>query len=72
MADYFDAVADAFGLARPPRLARAELAAAVSPVLLSFMYESRPIGNTRIKRELGVRLRYPELRAALGAMALVK
>jgi nucleoside-diphosphate-sugar epimerase len=72
MADYFDAVADAFGLARPPRLARAELAAAVSPVLLSFMSESRRIGNARIKRELGARLRYPELRAALGAMALVK
>jgi nucleoside-diphosphate-sugar epimerase len=72
MADYFDAVADAFGLARPPRLARADLAAAVSPVLLSFMSESRRIGNARLKRELGMRLRYPELRAALGAMALVK
>jgi nucleoside-diphosphate-sugar epimerase len=72
MADYFDAVADTFGLARPPRLARAELAAAVSPVLLSFMSESRRIGNGRIKRELGVRLRHPELRAALAGMALVK
>jgi nucleoside-diphosphate-sugar epimerase len=72
MAEYFDAVADAFGLARPPRLARAELAAAVSPVLLSFMSESRRIGNARIKRELGVRLRYPEVRAALAGMALVK
>jgi nucleoside-diphosphate-sugar epimerase len=72
MADYFDAVAGAFGLAPPPRLARAELAAAVSPVLLSFMSESRRIGNGRIKRELGVRLRHPELRAALAAMALVE
>jgi nucleoside-diphosphate-sugar epimerase len=72
MAEYFDAVADASGLARPPRLARAELAAAVSPVLLSFMSESRRIGNGRIKRELGVRLRHPEVRAALAGMALVK
>ena len=58
MAAYFDAVADAFGLPRPPRLPRAELAAAVTPALLSFMSESRRMRNTRLKRELGVRLRY--------------
>lgn len=65
MGDYFDAVADAFGLARPPRLARAELTAAVSPLALSFMSESRRLDNTRIKRELGVRLSYPLVGAAL-------
>lgn len=59
MADYFDAVADAFGLPRPPRLDRTALAAAVTPTLLSFMSESRRLGNHRLKRELGVRLRYP-------------
>jgi nucleoside-diphosphate-sugar epimerase len=58
MGEYFDAVADAFGLARPPRMARAELAAAVSPMMLSFMSESRQLVNTRIKRELRARLRY--------------
>jgi nucleoside-diphosphate-sugar epimerase len=72
MADYFDTVADAFGLARPPRLARAELAAAVSPMLLSFMSESRRMHNGRIKRELGVRLRHPQLAQAVAAMALLK
>jgi nucleoside-diphosphate-sugar epimerase len=72
MGDYFDAVADAFGLARPPRVARAQLAAEVSPIKLSFMSESRRIANHRIKRELGVRLRYPDVGAALPAMALVK
>ena len=69
MADYFDAVADAFGMARPPRLPRAQLAGAVSPMLLSFMSESRRMSNARIKRELGVRLRHPQLRPALAAMA---
>jgi len=58
MGEYFDAVADAFGLARPPRLARAELEATVSPMMLSFMSESRRLVNGRIKRELRVRLRY--------------
>ncbi|OFA06436.1 SDR family oxidoreductase [Duganella sp. HH101] len=59
MAAYFDAVADAFQLPRPPRLPRAELQQVVTPALLSFMSESRRLGNGRIKRELGVRLRYP-------------
>jgi len=61
MADYFDAVADAFGLARPPRVARAELARTMPPLRLSFMSESRRLVNTRIKRELRVRLRYRQV-----------
>jgi nucleoside-diphosphate-sugar epimerase len=65
MAEYFDAVADAFGLPRAPRLPRAQLAQAVSPVTLSFMSESRQLNNTRIKRELGVRLRYRTVQEAL-------
>jgi nucleoside-diphosphate-sugar epimerase len=72
MADYFDTVADAFGLARPPRMARAQLAGSVSPVLLSFMSESRRMSNGRIKCELGMRLRYPQLAPAVAAMALVE
>lgn len=72
MADYFDTVADAFALPRPPRVARAQLAASVSPMLLSFMSESRRMANTRIKDELGVRLRHPQVGPAVAAMALVK
>jgi nucleoside-diphosphate-sugar epimerase len=69
MADYFDVVADAFGLARPPRVARAELARTMPPLRLSFMSESRRLVNTRIKRELRVRLRYPRVETALEAIA---
>jgi len=68
MAQYFDAVADAHGMQRPPRLPRAELAVAVSPMLLSFMSESRRLSNTRLKNELGVRLRYPTVQAMLATM----
>ncbi|MEW6761883.1 MAG: SDR family oxidoreductase [Pseudomonadota bacterium] len=68
MGDYFDAVADALGLPRPPRLPRAELEAVVSPALLSFMSESRVLDNTRLKRELRVRLRYPDVAAALAQL----
>ena len=69
MADYFDAVADAFALPRPPRLPRAALQQVVTPMLLSFMSESRRMDNTRIKRELGVRLRYPRVADALQALS---
>lgn len=72
MADYFDTVADAFDLPRPPRVARAQLEKSVSPMLLSFMSESRRMRNDRIKRELGVRLRFPQVGPAVAAMALVK
>ncbi|MFS0754756.1 SDR family oxidoreductase [Noviherbaspirillum sp. 1P10PC] len=69
MADYFDAVADAHQLPRPPRLPRAQLREAVSPMMLSFMSESRRLRNDRVKQELGMRLRYPTVRSALAAPA---
>ena len=65
MGEYFDAVADACDLPRPPRLPREQLRAAVSPMMLSFMSESRRLQNRRIKEELGMRLRYPTVTAAL-------
>ncbi len=68
MAEYFDAVADAFGMQRPPRLPRAELQQVITPALLSFMSESRRLSNGRIKRELGVRLRYPTVAGMLAGM----
>src|SRR5487761_2475335 len=62
MGDYFDLVADRAGLPRPPRISRAAAeAGAISPGLLSFMRESRRLVNTRMKTELGVRLRYPSV-----------
>jgi nucleoside-diphosphate-sugar epimerase len=65
MGAYFDTVADAFGLPRPPRLPRAELQLQVSPMMLSFMSESRRLDNARIKAELGMRLAYPDVTALL-------
>ncbi len=68
MGDYFDAVADAFDLPRPPRLPREQLVAQVPPMLLSFMSESRRLENGRLKRELGVRLRYPTVASLLSSV----
>jgi nucleoside-diphosphate-sugar epimerase len=73
MGDYFDLVADRFGLARPPRISRAEALARLPDNLLSFMSESRRLVNRRIRDELRLRLRYPTvehgLRAAQAAPA---
>lgn len=68
MAQYFDTVADAFALPRPPRLPRVELAKVVTPTLLSFMSESRRLRNTRLKRELGLPLRYPTVADTLNGV----
>ena len=61
MGDYFDLAADLYGLPRPPRVRRDAAQATLPLVLLSFMSESRRLDNTRMKRELRLRLRYPQL-----------
>jgi nucleoside-diphosphate-sugar epimerase len=61
MGDYFDAVADACAMARPPRIARADAANVWSPMQQSFHAESRRLDNGRMKRELRLALRYPTI-----------
>ncbi len=65
MGDYFDMVADHFGLPRSPRIPRAEAQKVLSPALLSFLNESRVLDDTRLKTELRARLRYPDVETFL-------
>jgi nucleoside-diphosphate-sugar epimerase len=65
MGDYFDVVADAHNLPRPPRITRAEAQRVLPESLLSFMNESRRLTNTRMKQELQVRLHHPTVRHTL-------
>lgn len=65
MGEYFDLLADCSGLPRAPRLPRSEVEQRLSPAMLSFMGESRRLTNRRIKRELGIKLKYPEVASAL-------
>jgi nucleoside-diphosphate-sugar epimerase len=67
MGDYFDLVADLHGLARSPRITRAEAAVQMSPMQLSFMNESRRLSNQRMRHELRLRLRYPTVADGLKA-----
>ena len=68
MGEYFDLVADRCGLPRPPRLPRAQLRAAVSPMMYSFMSESRRIIGRRIERELRLRLAWPTVADTLASL----
>lgn len=65
MGDYFDLAADLYGLPRPPRVPRSTAQGQLSLMLLSFMSESRQMDNTRMKKELGLRLRYPTVDTGL-------
>jgi nucleoside-diphosphate-sugar epimerase len=58
MGDYFDLAARRYGLPKPPRVPRSTAQDQLPLMLLSFMGESRRLDNTRLKRELRLRLRY--------------
>lgn len=65
--DFYDFAADLYGLPRPPRVPRADAQQQLSLGALSFLGESRRLSNTRVLRELRVRLQYPTIAAGLVA-----
>lgn len=69
MGEYFDLVADRFGLARPPRIPLSEALTRLSPAMLSFMRESRRLTNERLCRELRFRFRHPTVDSGVSAAA---
>lgn len=69
MGTWFDTVADAFHLPRPPRVTWDEAEQRIAPMLLSFMGESRRLANARAKRELRWRLAHPTPESVLAAVA---
>ena len=58
--------AELLGLEPPPAIAFED--ADLSPMARSFYAESKRVSNRRIKRDLGVRLRYPTYREGLAAL----
>jgi nucleoside-diphosphate-sugar epimerase len=65
MTQYFNAVADLLGLPRPPQVSREEAERLVSPLMLSYMSESRRMDNSRMLGKLGITLLYPTLAEGL-------
>jgi nucleoside-diphosphate-sugar epimerase len=67
-----DVVAHAFellGRPVPPAIPWEQIAPTLSPMARSFYSESRRVRNDRLKRELGMSLRYPTYREGLKAIA---
>jgi nucleoside-diphosphate-sugar epimerase len=61
--------ADLLGLPAPPEIPFAEAVKDLSPMAASFYADCRRAGNERIKRELGIALRFPTYREGLRALA---
>ncbi|MDX9710048.1 MAG: SDR family oxidoreductase [Trichloromonas sp.] len=67
MTEYFLAVAELAGLPRPPLVSMEEARRVMTPLMLSYLGESRRMDNTRMLERLGVKLRYPTLAEGLPA-----
>ena len=67
MGDYFDMAAGVYGLPKPPRISRSKAQLEFGEMQMSFMSESRRLVNTRMKRELRLRLLYPQVQDGLEA-----
>ena len=61
MTEYFNTIADYFGLPRPPTIDWVEAEKQLSPGMLSYLRESRQLDNRRMREELEVQLEYPNL-----------
>ncbi len=70
LGEYLDVVADRLGLPHPPRASGETLRAAAGPQRMSFLNESRRLRNGRMKRELRMRLTYPDIHAGLRDVVL--
>ena len=60
--------AELMGIAPPPEIPFADAAPTMSPLALSFWQDCRRVRNDKLKRELGVALRYPTYREGLRAL----
>lgn len=67
MTDYFNRVADALGLPRPPQIDPAAAEGQLSDGMRSYLAESKRLDNRRMREELGVEPDYPDLATGLAA-----
>jgi len=67
MTDYFNAITDLLGMERLPQVPLSEARGVMTPLMFSYMTESRRIDNSRMLAKLGIKLQYPTLREGLKA-----
>jgi hypothetical protein len=68
MGEWFDHLAKLYNLPAVPRVSAAAVKQAVSPMMWSFMQESRRIHNGRMHLELKPRLKAPSARRFLAQL----
>jgi nucleoside-diphosphate-sugar epimerase len=67
MTDYFWRIADLYALPRPPAISMTEARRVLTASMLSFLEESKRLDTRRMREELGVEPRYPDLASGLPA-----
>lgn len=70
MTDYFNRVADYYGLPRPSQIKFDDARSTLTREMLSYLTESRRLDNHRMINELGISLNYPTLDEGLTYSAL--
>lgn len=68
MTEYFFKLADHFKLPRPPAVDWQQAEQSISKGMLSYLKESRRVDNSRMLKELNIKLHYPDLDAGLKAI----
>jgi len=61
MTSYFNACADLLGYPRQPQVSMAEARLVMSPLMLSYVSDSRVVDNSRMLERLDVKLKYPSM-----------
>jgi len=61
MTDYFNAITDLMNLPRLPQVSLIEARKIVSPLMLTYMTESRKVSNLKMLKKLGIKLIYPTM-----------
>ncbi|UTH72307.1 SDR family oxidoreductase [Chromobacterium sp. IIBBL 290-4] len=69
VSQWYRALGRTLGLPIPPQLSRREVQSQISASQWSFLAESRRLDNSRVKRELGISLRWPSVLDYLSALA---
>lgn len=65
MNDYFNAITDLLHLPRLPQVSMDEARKVMSPLMFSYMTDSRKIDNRKMLTKLGIKLQYPTMRQGL-------
>lgn len=65
MTTYFNLVADAIGEPRQPQVSLEQAGKTMSPLMLSYVSESKVVDNSHMMKKLGIKLCYPDMKLGI-------